>query len=63
MKSLEHIVMIAHDMGLIFEFLGIASLLPFLVLIIFGEWDMLLPLATAPLVFIVIWGADLTYLV
>jgi trk system potassium uptake protein TrkH len=56
MKSLEHIVMIAHDMGLIFEFLGIASLLPFLVLIIFREWDMLLPLATAPLLFIVFGG-------
>jgi trk system potassium uptake protein TrkH len=56
MKSLEHIVMIAHDMGLIFEFLGLASLLPFLVLIIFREWDMLLPLATAPIIFIVFGG-------
>lgn len=56
MKSLEHIVMIAHDMGLIFEFLGIVSLLPFLVLIMFREWDMLLPLATAPLCFLVFGG-------
>ena len=30
MKRIEHIAMIAHDMGRIFEFLGIASLLPFL---------------------------------
>ncbi len=56
MKSIEHIVMIAHDMGLIFEFLGIASLLPFLVLVIFGEWDMLLPMASAPLLFILFGG-------
>jgi trk system potassium uptake protein TrkH len=56
MKRIEHIAMIAHDMGLIFEFLGIASLLPFLVLAIFGEWNMLLPMATAPLVFLVCGG-------
>ena len=45
MKRIEHIAMIAHDMGRIFEFLGIASLLPFLVLVIFREWNMLLPMA------------------
>jgi trk system potassium uptake protein TrkH len=56
MKRIEHIAMIAHDMGLIFEFLGIASLLPFLVLVIFGEWDMLLPMASVPLVFLVCGG-------
>jgi trk system potassium uptake protein len=54
MKRIEHIAMIAHDMGLIFEFLGIASLLPFIVLVIFHEWGMLLPMATAPLTFIVL---------
>jgi trk system potassium uptake protein len=54
MKRLEHLAMIAHDMGLIFEFLGIASLLPFLVLAIFGEWYLVLPMATAPLTFIVL---------
>jgi trk system potassium uptake protein TrkH len=53
MKRIEHIAMIAHDMGLIFEFLGIASLLPFLVLIIFREWDMILPVASAPFLFLV----------
>ena len=52
MKRIEHIAVIAHDVGLIFEFLGIASLLTFLVLVIFGEWDMLLPMASVPLVFI-----------
>jgi trk system potassium uptake protein len=54
MKRFEHIAMIAHDMGLIFEFLGLASLLPFVVLIIFHEWDLFIPLATAPLVFLVL---------
>lgn len=51
MRRIEHIAMIAHDMGLIFEFLGVASLLPFLVLAVFSEWDLLLPMATAPLTF------------
>lgn len=54
MKHLENLAMIVHDMGLIFEFLGIASLLPFLVLAIFGEWNLLLPMATAPLTFLVL---------
>ena len=54
MKRIEHITMIAHDMGLIFEFLGIVSLLPFLVLIIFHEWGMILPMATAPLTFLLL---------
>jgi trk system potassium uptake protein TrkH len=54
MKRIEHIAMIAHDMGLIFEFLGVVSLLPFLVLVVFNEWDLILPMATAPLVFILL---------
>jgi len=52
MKRIEHLAVIAHDLGLIFEFLGIVSLLPFLVLIIFGEWNLLLPMATVPVTFI-----------
>ena len=52
MKRTGHLVMIAHDMGLIFEFLGVASLLPFLVLAIFGEWDLLVPMATVPFTFL-----------
>jgi trk system potassium uptake protein TrkH len=54
MTRIEHIAMIAHDMGLIFEFLGVASLLPFLVLVVFREWDLLLPMATAPVTFLVL---------
>ncbi|HEX3002156.1 MAG TPA: potassium transporter TrkG, partial [Methanoregula sp.] len=52
MKRTGHLVMIAHDMGLIFEFLGVVSLLPFLVLAIFGEWDLLLPMAPVPFTFL-----------
>ncbi|PKL70543.1 MAG: cation transporter [Methanomicrobiales archaeon HGW-Methanomicrobiales-1] len=54
MKRIEHIAMIAHDMGLIFEFLGVVSLLPFLVLVIFQEWDLILPMASAPIAFILL---------
>jgi trk system potassium uptake protein TrkH len=54
MTRIEHIAMIAHDMGLIFEFLGFASLLPFLVLAVFGEWNLFLPMATAPVTFLVL---------
>jgi trk system potassium uptake protein TrkH len=54
MKRTGQLAMIAHDMGLIFEFLGIVSLLPFLVLAIFGEWDLFMPMATAPATFLVL---------
>jgi len=52
MKRLDHLAMIIHDVGLIFQFLGFVSLVPFVVLAIFGEWNLLLPMASAPLVFI-----------
>jgi trk system potassium uptake protein TrkH len=54
MKRTGHLAMIAHDMGLIFEFLGIVSLLPFVVLAIFGEWDLIGPMATAPFTFLIL---------
>ncbi len=54
MKRLEHIAMIAHDMGLIFEFLGVVSLVPFLVLVLFREWSLILPMASAPIVFLIL---------
>jgi trk system potassium uptake protein TrkH len=46
--------MIAHDVGRICRFLGFLSLLPFVVLVIFREWDMLLPMASAPVVFLIL---------
>ncbi len=54
MKRFEHVAMVAHDMGLIFEFIGIVSLLPLLVLAIFREWNMFIPMLSAPLIFIVL---------
>ena len=54
MTRLENLAMIAHDMGLIFEFLGLVSIVPFLVLAIFQEWDMLVPMASVPVVFILL---------
>jgi len=61
MKRFEHIAMILHDMGLIFEFLGIVSLVPLLVLIIFREWNMTIPMISAPLVFLVL-GIIITHI-
>lgn len=55
MKRLDHLALIVHDVGLIFEFLGLASLVPFVVLVLFGEWRLLMPMATVPLVFFGLW--------
>ncbi|MDI9633565.1 MAG: TrkH family potassium uptake protein [Methanolinea sp.] len=51
MKRLETLAIIAHDMGIIFEFLGGITLVPLLVLVLFSEWGMLLPMATVPATF------------
>lgn len=54
MKRLDHLAMIVHDVGRICWFLGVVSLVPFAVLAIFREWDLLLPMASAPLVFLIL---------
>ncbi|MFA5332362.1 MAG: TrkH family potassium uptake protein [Methanoregula sp.] len=54
MKRLDHIAMILHDLGRISRFVGILSLVPFAVLAIFQEWNMIVPAATAPLAFLLI---------
>jgi len=54
MKRLDHLAMIMHDVGMICRFLGFVSLVPFVVLAIFQEWDLLLPMASAPLVFFIL---------
>lgn len=54
MKRFQHLAMIAHDMGLIFQFLGLASFLPLLILAVFGEWDLVPAMLTAPVTFLVI---------
>lgn len=43
--------MIARDMGIIFELLGVATLVPMIVLVIYREWEMLIPMASVPLAF------------
>jgi trk system potassium uptake protein TrkH len=52
MKRLGHLAIIAHDMGLIFEFLALITLVPFIVLLIFQEWDMIIPMGSVPLIFV-----------
>jgi trk system potassium uptake protein TrkH len=46
--------MIVHDVGRICRFLGFVSLVPFVVLVIFQEWDLLLPMASAPFAFLML---------
>ncbi|HNW80477.1 MAG TPA: potassium transporter TrkG, partial [Methanoregulaceae archaeon] len=53
MKRLGHLAIIAHDMGLIFEFLALITLVPFIVLILFREWEMIIPMGAVPFIFIV----------
>ncbi|MDD1710437.1 MAG: TrkH family potassium uptake protein [Methanoregulaceae archaeon] len=53
MKRLGHLAIIAHDMGLIFEFLALITLVPFIVLIIFHEWEMIIPMGAVPFIFII----------
>ena len=52
MKRLGHLAIIAHDMGLIFESLALITLVPFIVLIIYQEWDMIIPMGAVPFIFI-----------
>ena len=54
MKRLETLAVIAHDMGIIFKFLGVITLVPFVVLFIFEEWEMVVPLASVPLTFLLL---------
>ena len=51
MKRFDYLAVIAHHMGLVFEFLAVASLLPLVVCALFQEWPMLFPLASAPAAF------------
>jgi len=52
MKRLGHRAIIAHDIGLIFEFLARITLVPFIVLIIYQEWEMIIPMGAVPFIFI-----------
>jgi len=54
MKRLEHLAMIAHDMGLIFHYLALITVIPFAVLVLYREWDLVLPMASVPASFFVL---------
>jgi len=54
MRRFEHLAIIAHDMGVIFEYLGVITLVPFVVLIIYREWDLIIPMGMVPLIFVVL---------
>ena len=54
MRRVEHLALIAHDMGVIFELLGSATLVVFVILFMYQEWTMILPMASVPLMFIVL---------
>ncbi|MDI6719745.1 MAG: TrkH family potassium uptake protein [Methanomicrobiales archaeon] len=46
--------MIANDIGSIFELVGLAAFAPFAVLTIYQEWEMILPMASAPFSFVLL---------
>ncbi|MDD1652391.1 MAG: TrkH family potassium uptake protein, partial [Methanomicrobiales archaeon] len=52
MKRREHLALIAHDMGTAFQVLGLACFIPFIVLLFYREWGMILPMLSAPLTFL-----------
>jgi trk system potassium uptake protein TrkH len=54
MKRWEHLAMIAHDMGIVFQYLGIITLLPLIVLAFYHEWNLLLPMGLVPVVYFIL---------
>jgi trk system potassium uptake protein TrkH len=54
MKRWEHLAMIAHDMGIVFQYLGLTTLIPLLVLAYFQEWRLFLPMAMVPAVYFIL---------
>jgi len=54
MRRVEHLALIAHDMGIIFELLGSATLVVFVILLIYQEWTMVLPMASVPITFMIL---------
>jgi len=52
MNRLGHIRLIAHDSGEIFFLLGLATILPVLVAVFYQEWDIIMAMATVPVILI-----------
>ena len=51
MKRLEYFALIARDIGVVFEWLGALTLIPLLVIPIYQEWEMVIPMGVIPLIF------------
>lgn len=51
MKRIEYLAIIAHDMGEIFRFVSLAAMVPLIVLVYYGEWEMIIPMGSVPVVF------------
>jgi trk system potassium uptake protein TrkH len=54
MKRWEHLAMIAHDMGIAFQYLGLVTLIPLVVLAYFQEWWLFLPMVMVPVVYFIL---------
>ncbi len=54
MHRLEYITTIIADIGDIFSFVAPITCIPLIVSVIFSEWNMLVPMATVPLVFFLV---------
>jgi trk system potassium uptake protein TrkH len=50
MDRIEQFSIIAPDIGEIFRYMSIATALPLVVAVIYGEWEMILPMASVPVV-------------
>lgn len=54
MNGLDNFLMIAHDMGILVEVMSFASIVPFIVLLVFHEWDLIIAMGSTPLCFLII---------
>ncbi len=53
MSRIRYLSTIVADLGDIFTFIAPVSCIPLIVAVLFSEWDMLIPMATVPLIFLV----------
>jgi trk system potassium uptake protein TrkH len=54
MKRYQHLAMIAHDLGMVSELLGAVTLTPLIVLVIYREWNMFIPMLSVPTTFVIL---------
>lgn len=53
MNRLAQFSIIADDLGNVFRFISVGTCIPIIVSLIYGEWDMILPMALVPLILFV----------